>query len=326
MTTVQRALGVDVGGTRTKLGVVGADGSLLSPHSLPTPSEPDQLCDLIVRETAALEERCELPASTPIGVVVPGVLDEAHERVEMAINLGWRDLPLGSLLRSRLDAPLAIGHDVRAGALAESAWGACTLLGEAPGDGAVPPRDDLIFVPIGTGIAAAVVHGGDVIGDRYTGEIGQVMVTEPYTGAHVRLEEVASASAIGRRYADQVHRSAVPPEELTDGGRTAARAVVDLARDGDPDAEQILFSALDTLAQALAAIISSVGPSPIVIGGGLAEGGSIVLDTLHASITARLGVVPCPPVLPSSLGMWAGCRGAGLLALTRARTGSGGIA
>jgi len=108
----------------------------------------------------------------------------------------------------------------------------------------------------------------------------------------------------------------------TDGGRPAARAVVDLARTGDPGAERILFSALDTLGQALATIVSSVGSLPVVIGGGLAEGGSIVLDTLRDSIVARLGVVPAPSVLPSSLGMWAGCQGAGLLGLTRA-TGPG---
>src|SRR5699024_10793453 len=82
---------------------------------------------------------------------------------------------------------------------------------------------------------------------------------------------------------------------------------------GDPGAERILFSALDTLGQALATIVSSVGSLPVVIGGGLAEGASIVLDTLRGSIVARLGMMPAPPALPSSLGMWAGCQGDGRL-------------
>src|SRR5690625_6865377 len=90
--------------------------------------------------------------------------------------------------------------------MAEAAWGAGRLLPQrAPSDGSdLPPLADLLFVPIGTGIAAAVVHGGSVFGDRFTGEIGQLQVTEPYTGAPVRLEEVAAASAIGRRYAQQI--------------------------------------------------------------------------------------------------------------------------
>lgn len=322
----RHAIGVDVGGTRTKIGLVSADGSLGIPYSLPTPSQPRALCELIVHEAASLRQRAGLEYEVPLGVVVPGILDEDREVIELAVNLGWEDVALGAMLRELITAPLALGHDVRAGGMAEAAWGAGRLLPQhPPPEPGLPPLADLLFVPIGTGIAAAVVHDGTVFGDRFTGEIGQLRVTEPYTGTSVRLEEVAAASAIGRRYAQQIDQedSALV---TTDGGRPAARAVVDLAREGDPGAERILFSALDTLGQALATIVSSVGTLPVVIGGGLAEGGSIVLDTLRDSIVARLGVVPAPPVLPSSLGMWAGCQGAGLLGMTRAgSTGPTGV-
>ncbi len=320
---VRHAIGVDVGGTRTKLGLVAQDGALGIPYSLPTPSDPRELAAMLDAEISSLRERAGLDAEVPVGIAVPGILDESREVVEMAVNLGWEDLPLGAVLREAIDLPLALGHDVRAGGLAEAAWGAGRLFpqrlpAETDPARALPPLADLVFVPIGTGIAAAVVHGGAVFGDRFTGEIGQVLVSEPYTGQRMRLEEVASASAIGRRYAALVE-SGDDPHLLTDGGRPAARGVVDRARVHDPDAEQILFSALDTLGQALATIISSVGTVPVVIGGGLAEGGPIVLDTLRDAIATRLGVVPTPPVLPSSLGMWAGCQGAGLLGMLRAR-------
>jgi glucokinase len=313
------AIGVDVGGTRTKFGAVSPDGTLAVPYSLPTPRDPRSLGAMIAEQTARLREQAHLAASTPVGVAVPGIIDEEREVVELAVNLGWEQLPLGALLRDQLSAPLALGHDVRAGGLAEAAWGAGRLFDQRPAAGSAeaPPLADLIFVPIGTGIAAAVVHDGAVFGDRFTGEIGQVRVEEPYTGRTMRLEEVASASAIGRRFAEQIDPDA-HSLVATDGGRPAARAVVDRAREGDADAERILFSALDTLGQALATIISSVGTLPVVIGGGLAEGGPIVLDTLRESISGRLGVVPTPPVLPSSLGMWAGCQGAGLMGMVRA--------
>lgn len=318
---VQRAIGVDVGGTRTKIGLVAADGSLGIPYSLPTPRDPRELCTMIARETSSLRDRAGVGVEVPVGVAVPGIIDEEREVVELALNLGWKDLELGAMLRDVLQAPIALGHDVRAGGMAESAWGTGKLLPQhrIPGDEGLPPLADLLFVPIGTGIAAAVVHEGRVFGDRFTGEIGQVMVEEPYTGKRMRLEEVASASAIGRRFAEQIDHD-VQALVTTDGGRPAARAVVDLAREGHPGAERILVSALDTLGQALATIISSVGTMPVVIGGGLAEGGSIVLDTLRSAIASRLGVVPTPPVLPSSLGMWAGCQGAGLLGMIRARS------
>lgn len=315
----QRAIGVDVGGTRTKIGLVSADGSLGIPYSLPTPRDPRELCAMIARETTSLGERAGVGCEVPVGVAVPGIIDEDREVVELAVNLGWKDLALGAMLREALSAPIALGHDVRAGGMAEAAWGTGKLLPQRrlPDSGNLPPLADLLFVPIGTGIAAAVVHDGKVFGDRFTGEIGQVMVEEPYTGKRMRLEEVASASAIGRRFAEQIDHDA-HALVTTDGGRPAARAVVDLAREGHPGAERILVSALDTLGQALATIISSVGTLPVVIGGGLAEGGSIVLDTLRGAIQSRLGVVPTPPVLPSSLGMWAGCQGAALLGMSRA--------
>lgn len=319
--TTARAIGVDVGGTRTKMGLVAADGSLGIPYSLPTPRDPRELCAMIARETGSLRERAAIGDEIPVGVAVPGIIDEDREVVELAVNLGWKELPLGAMLREQLWAPVALGHDVRAGGMAEAAWGTGKLLPQRrlPDAGNLPPLADLLFVPIGTGIAAAVVHEGKVFGDRFTGEIGQVMVEEPYTGKRMRLEEVASASAIGRRFAEQIDLDA-QALVTTDGGRPAARAVVDLAREGHPGAERILVSALDTLGQALATIISSVGTLPVVIGGGLAEGGSIVLDTLRGAIATRLGVVPTPPVLPSSLGMWAGCQGAGLLGMSRAST------
>jgi len=321
----RRAIGVDVGGTRTKFGLIADDGGLAIPYSLPTIREPEPLSAMIASEAASLRDRAGLDDQVPVGVAVPGILDEDREVVELAVNLDWKDLPLGAMLRERITAPIALGHDVRAGGMAEAAWGAGRLFEQstpAAGSAPAPPGDlpllaDLIFVPIGTGIAAAVVHDGSVFGDRFTGEIGQVRVEEPYTRATVRLEEVASASAIGRRYAQRIDADA-QQLALTDGGRPAARAVVDRAREGDPVAEQILFGAVDTLAQALATIVSGVGTLPVVIGGGLAEGGSIVLDTLREAIAARLGVVPTPEVLPSSLGMWAGCQGAGLLAMMRA--------
>lgn len=313
------AIGVDVGGTRTKIGAVAPDGALTVPYSLPTPHEPAELAAMIAEQTARLRGLAHLDADAPVGVAVPGIIDEEREVVELAVNLGWKELALGQLLREHLDAPLALAHDVRAGGMAEAAWGAGRLFTQLPaaGGAGAPPLADLIFVPIGTGIAAAVVHDGAVFGDRFTGEIGQVRVEEPFTGRMMRLEEVASASAIGRRFAEQLDPDA-HSLVTTDGGRPAARAVVDRARAGDADAEKILFSALDTLGQALATIISSVGTLPVVIGGGLAEGGPIVLDTLEASISGRLGVVPTPPVLPSSLGMWAGCQGAGLAGMVRA--------
>lgn len=299
---VGTVLGVDVGGTRIKIGVVGPAGEL-GPHLLlPTPATPDEVVSRIAQHAGILGARAGLAPTTPVGVAVPGVIDEAAGTVELAINLGWEQVPIRELLRAALPGPVRVGHDVRAGALAEASWGAGRVLAASP-DG-VPA--DLVFVPLGTGVAAAVVHEGHLLGDRYAGEIGQLRVLEPVTGRHMRLEEVASASAIGRRYAEAAGIAA--------GAGPDAREVVARARSGERTAEEVLAGALDTLAQALATIVSGIGPLPIVIGGGLAEGGETVLAPLRGAIAPRLGAIPAPPVVPARLGMWAGCLGAGLLA------------
>ena len=93
----------------------------------------------------------------------------------------------------------------------------------------------------------------------------------------------------------------------------SARDVVDLARSGDPLAQQVLSTALDALGRHLATVIAAVGPVPIVLGGGLGNAGAIIRDGVEAALTEHLGVIPAPPVMSARLSMWAGCQGAALL-------------
>ncbi|MDO5663279.1 MAG: ROK family protein, partial [Brachybacterium sp.] len=98
MTAARWAVGVDVGGTRTKIGAISPAGALAVPHSLPTPTEPGDLAALIGREVDSLGRHLDLPEGSPVGVVVPGILDEAEEQIERAVNLGWTDIPFGRML------------------------------------------------------------------------------------------------------------------------------------------------------------------------------------------------------------------------------------
>src|SRR5699024_84915 len=135
----RRAIGVDVGGTRTKFGLIADDGGLAIPYSLPTIREPEPLSAMIASEAASLRDRAGLDDQVPVGVAVPGILDEDREVVELAVNLDWKDLPLGAMLRERITAPIALGHDVRAGGMAEAAWGAGRLFEQStPAAGSAP--------------------------------------------------------------------------------------------------------------------------------------------------------------------------------------------
>lgn len=286
------ALGVDIGGTTIKVGRVAGDGTLTDTRTVPTPRDPHALADVIAAEA----DRTPEPA---IGVVNPGIIDERTGVVTFAANLGWRDLPLQAILERRLARPVLLGHDVRAGALAESLWGA--------GAGGAGAAADMLFIPLGTGIASALVLDGVVRGTGWAGEVGQVLVPDPdRPGARIPFEQISSASALAGRYA-----AATGSTDVSAG----ARGVLERMAAGDATATDVVRTAIETLADLLADAAGLLGPMPIVIGGGLAEAGDAVLGPLRTALAQRLPAELRPPVRAAVLGSWAGCLGAGALAL-----------
>jgi len=279
-------LGIDVGGTSVKARVAADDGGVLAEWREPTPRD-DPSGERTVALIAGMAHRAVVEhAVRAVGLVIPGIVDEPSGTSVAAVNLGWRDLPVRDLVAAAIELPLAFGHDVRAGALAESVSGAA-----AGTDGTV------VFVPVGTGLAAAtIVDGVPLVSGGWAGEIGQVVIA---TGAHAgqRVERIASAGAIARRL-----------------GLKNAHAAASLVRAGDAAASAVWQEAVDTLADSLVWIAATVGPAVIVIGGGLAEAGALFFDPLEAAIDARIGIIRRPSIVPALHGDAAAVIGATLLA------------
>lgn len=291
-------LAVDVGGTAVKAAVMNERGAAIAPLSVPTArGDAETVAEHIGELATELTDTAHGHGLSPValGVVVPGLVDEDTGRVLLAGNLGWRDVPMRALVEKRSTLPVAFGHDVRAGGLAESMLGA--------GRGA---RDHL-FLALGTGVAGAVMlDGAAYSGGGYAGEIGHVVV-EPdgdvcACGGTGCLETVASARAIARRYAER-------GGEWVPAAEVAARAAA-----GDTDAIAVWDAAVAGLVEALAAYLSVLAPELIVVGGGLATAGEQLLDPLRARLSERLTFHRVPRVVPAELGERAGCLGAGLLA------------
>ena len=289
-----RVLAVDVGGTDMKAALTDGDATPLAFRSRPTPRTPAGIVDAV----AALVD--ELGGAQAIGLAVPGVVDEERGVAVWSENLGWRDVPFVAEISERCGLPVAIGHDVRTGALAE------TRLGAARG------MSDVVYLSIGTGIAAAIVLGGRLhAGGGYAGEIGHTPAghDEPCAcGGRGCLEAIASAAAIARRYTAR-------------SGRPVAGAAEVLAA-GDADALAVWDEALDALAGALAWVASVLAPEVVVIGGGLSRAGATLFDPLNERIPRRLTFQPVPRLAPAALGDRAGCIGAALLALDSVRRGT----
>jgi glucokinase len=229
------------------------------------------------------------------GVVVPGLVDELHGVGVYSVNLGWRDLPIRDAVGSLLGVPTVVGHDVRAGLLAE------TRLGAARG------ARHALFLPVGTGIAGALLLDGAVVAaDGRAGELGHLVIDPDgpacRCGGTGCLEVIASAAAIERGFAARTGHTA-PAEEI------AVRAST-----GDPDARAVWARAVAALAQAIVATVTITGVDLVLIGGGLAESGATLMDPLRAAVASRLTFQRPPRLERAVLGVRAGCMGAACLA------------
>lgn len=287
---------LDVGGTAVKSLVVDRDG-VLDRASTPTRASdgPEQSFAVVLRAVeAALAAVPPTHTAVGVGLVVPGTVDENRGVCVHSENLGWRDLPVRDLVSARTGLPVGFGHDVRAGGLAEWRLGA--------GRGA----EDLAYLSVGTGIAAALVLGGQmVVAGGYVGEVGHGGATDGdlcACGGRGCPETFASAAAIGRRYT-----------RLTGTPVDGAREVLDRSRQGDPTAELVWDEAVEGLGVLVSDIVRVTGAARVVVGGGLVHAGDALIDPLREHVRRRLTIHRAPDVVPAVLGGTAGAWGAVLL-------------
>jgi glucokinase len=286
-----------------KAALVGADGTLLHRARRATGRErgPGAVVEEILGFAADLRAHGAGQygeSAAAAGIAVPGIVDEAHGIATYSANLGWRDIPLRDLLTRRLGGiPVALGHDVRTGGLAEGRVGA--------GRG----TDRFLFVALGTGIAGAIGIDGRVEtgAHGFAGEIGHIVVRpggEPCPcGQRGCLERYASAAAVGAAWA----------AATGDPGADAAGCARAVAA-GDPVAGRVWTAAVDALADGLVTALTLLDPRTLILGGGLAEAGETLITPLRDAVRRRVTFQQLPDLVPAALGDTAGCLGAGLLA------------
>jgi glucokinase len=293
-----------------KCGLVAADGAVLHRETRPTPRAAGgrAVLDALLLTVVELGQKATAEGHRvrAIGVVVPGVIDAEHGTVG-AENLEWVGTPVLAELKAAVqstgaeEVPIVLAHDVRAGGYAELR------------QGALAGTRNAMFLPLGTGIAAAMIVDGSLVsGDGYAGELGHSKFI--YGGAAELcacgqwgcLETVASAAALARRYTARTGRT-------VDG----AREVMELLAAGDPDAAQVWQDALTALIDALVLYTTLVAPTRIAIGGGLVGAGETLLQPLREGVHARLTFQREPEIVAAVLGEEAGCLGAARMAWDR---------
>ena len=278
-------IGIDVGGTTAKAGVVDEAGQILYKSSCKTGIERDfediaadmaELCRHIVRESG--HEMAEVAA---VGVGIPGEQSPKTGLVAFCNNLGWVDVPLMQRLRDALGLPVYVDNDANVAALAESAFGASRDVKSS------------ILITLGTGVGGGIVRdqrihtGAHGVG----GEIGHMVVVvdgEPCNCGHRGCwEKYASATAIirmGRALMEEKPDCALARQMGGDAANLNAKAVLDLAKAGDADCMGIFETYVKYLCVGLANLINIYDPDMIVLGGGVAYAGDFLLDAVRAAL------------------------------------------
>ena len=289
---------VDIGGTRIKAALVDRSYRVLAQTTTPTPHDIGADLGSVVAATVKVLLASVSPEHTVhllgCGVVVPGLVDETRGVGLYSANLRWRDLDIRTQVESYLDLPAVVGHDVRAGLLAES------RLGAARG------HRQVLFMPLGTGIAGALLLDGAVVsGDGWAGELGHVVIdpsgpTCP-CGQRGCLEVLASAGAIERIYGAQ------SPVTLS------AEDIAVRAAAGEALASSVWAGAVRALGQAIVMTVTLTGVDLVLVGGGLSQSGEVLLEPLRADIAGRLTFQRPPTIQRAGLGDRAGSLGAACL-------------
>lgn len=303
---------VDIGGTTVKGALYPEDGAGLAFASSPTFLDRPESAGLEDRPMAAVtgvvDELVARAASedlvvTGIGVCSPGLVDSEAGVVVLAVNLGWAALPVADILRARFGVPVALDHDARAATRAEQAARRAAGL----------DADNLVFIPIGTGVSATVVAGGSfIVGEGgAAGEFGHVTVVPDgelcSCGQRGCVEVYASAGNVLRRYREA-------GGEQADDTREVVRRV-----DSDPVAALVWQEAIAALAAGIVMLTAVLDPGTIVLGGGLGQAGDRLLVPLRRSVADRLTWRKPPRIEQSLVGPAAGLAGAALLARTAVR-------
>lgn len=272
-------IGVDLGGTTTKLAFINYYGEILHKWEIPTDNigEGKNITINIAKAIDRKLEELDLTKDKIIGLGMgaPGPVNLATGVVYNTVNLGWKDnYPLKDLLEVETSLPVIIDNDANCAALGEMWKGA--------GNGA----KDLVCVTLGTGVGGGVIANGDIVQgvSGAAGEIGHITFV-PLGGAQCNcgktgcLETIASATGIVRQAIEKLQLSEAGElaKLYKENGHITAKDVFDTARLGDATSLSVVSDTALHLGLALANIANTLNPEKIVLGGGVSKAGDILL-------------------------------------------------
>lgn len=270
--------GVDIGGTFVKLGLFTTEGELLDKWQIPTRREDNSshvIPDIAEALKGKLEEKgISIDDVTGVGFGTPGPVTEDGVSVCPA-NLDWVNKPVAKELSELLGVPSKGGNDVNVAGLGEM-W-----------RGGAKGYKNVVVVPIGTGVGAAIIVNGKVVtGSRgAAGEVGHIHVDD-------EIQEPCGCKAVGcvEQFSSATGLVRMAKKALAEGKETSlrdleevtAKDVIDAAKAGDAVADEIFDKFCNYLGYSLAATAAVIDPEIFIIGGGVSKAGQVLVDRVQA--------------------------------------------
>jgi glucokinase len=316
---MNRFIGIDLGGTNIKAAMVDTEtGEITATRSTPTKAREGH--DVVIAEMAKLvDEIITVGGQTKkeiggIGVGLPGLIDLEKGLTVFLTNLpgNWRNVPVRDQLSKLANLPVSLLNDARSMTLGEWRFGA--------GQGV-----DIACYTLGTGIGGGLVINGRLIlgPSGSAGELGHISIdiNGPQCGCGGRgcIEAFASGPAIaamGMKAVVQGRDTAIADLAGGDLNRITPELISEAAQSGDPVAIEIYEFAGMIIGAGIANVVTTINPRRVVIGGGVAAAGELILDPIRRSMNERVFLTDTDliDVVPARLGNNAGLIGAALWA------------
>lgn len=309
-------VGIDLGGTNIKAGIVDGQGKILAEAFCKTQAQrpyQDIVRDMAGCVMQALKNaKMTTDDILSVGIGIPGYANQKTGTGAFCTNLGWYDVPLQAEIRKYFDLHIAIDNDATVAGYAESIAGVSK------------DAESSVFLTLGTGVGGGIViHGRPWSGAHGIGsEVGHMTLSVDGVpcncGNNGCMEKYTSATAIIRmaRQACMTYPdSAMMLRAEGNLNRINAKTVIDAAKANDRAALEVFDEYCKYLAIAINNIIAFLDPEMIVLGGGVSHAGNFLLEKVKAKVPRYLlyKTLPYPEICLASLGNEAGMIGAAML-------------
>jgi len=308
-------IGIDVGGTNIKIALVEPNGSITYSNTLPTRTEMgyEYTINNIKQAIKDLmtETKTDKNSIEGIGFGFPGQIDYQKGIVRVSPNIpGWVNVPIAEMIEKEFNIPTRVDNDVRCAALGELNYGA--------GVGC----ENLICITVGTGIGSGIIINGKLVrgASNAAGELGHMklqMTDGPMCGCGDTgcLEAFASGPAIVALAEEYIKGGKSTKYRELASNEMTPYIVAEAAKQGDVVAKRIFTIMGEYIGLGLASVVNLLNPEKIIIGGGVADAGEILLGPIKETILKRAMPISgsAVEIVPAKLGNTAGVIGASLL-------------